>query len=390
MNVYKKIKKAIKEGGVSLAFKRAILKTIDHFTRISYTQNLTHNFSKGLPKVEVQFKSLQTSGNDVRIAERILFALNKAQKDERKNITGDLWDDIQSKQHSDFYAIYHDPGKVAEYMNNMNQHGITFGIASSSLLEYLAMSKNSVIRQEWGVYIKDTMICFAEAVGVIPRNLDGRNLYLDENVLLSRIEEKIGISITPSEIEGGLYALKINKKSFGCRDFWSAYIAWRAHQLVGSDASIAEIGGGIGKAALYANQFGIKNYSLYDLPIINLVQAWFLIKSGMDVVLYGEEGSGMKIMPYWEFEKGSFDLTLNVDSFPEMDGSIVAGYLETVKKNTRKYLLSINREDGGEYGGNRIHIQVPDIVEKVGGLELVCRFPFWFLRNYVEELYEIV
>lgn len=394
MDIYLKLKKAVEEGGVSLVLERVHMKIKNQFTRISYAQNITHRLNKGIPKVDVQFKPLRTSENDVHIAKRILRALKRAQKDEHKNIniTGDLWDNIQREQHSDFYAIQHDPVKVAEYMNNMNQHGITFGISSSTLLEYQAMLKNPVIRQEWGGYVKDTMVCFAEAIGVIPRNLDGDNLYLDENALLSSIEEKIGISIIPSEIEGGLYALKINNRSFGCRDFWSAYIAWRVHQLTGNNASVAEIGGGIGKAAYYANQFGIQRYSIYDLPIINLVQAWFLIKSGIEVHLYGEEKKDQRciqILPYWEFKNGQFDITINADSFPEMDESIVADYLETIKRNTQKYLLSINREDGGEYGGNRMHVLVPSVVESIGGFTVVSRLPFWFLRNYVEELYRV-
>lgn len=372
-----------------LVFKRAVLKTIDYFTGIHFLQNIKHPYRK-LPKVEVENRPLTTCPNDIFIAERILRAFKKAQEDEceHKNIKGDLWDIVQDN-HGDFYDVYHDPVKLAEYMNNMNQHSITSGVGSSDISVYRAMSKSPIIRQEWGVFVKDTLVAFGEAVGVLSYNLNGDSLYVDEGFLLSRIEEKIGIALRPSHIEGGLYKLKINNKFFDWKDFWSAYTTWRIYSLVGSDVSVAEIGGGIGKAALYADQFGIKNYSIYDLPVINLAQAWYLIKSGVDVVLYGEEGRGIRILPFWEFSKGSFDLTVNADSFPEMDSSKVVDYLKVIKKNTKKYLLSLNREDGGVYGDNHMHVIVHDIVEKVGGLECIYRFPSWIGRNYVEELYMV-
>lgn len=390
MNIFSKIKKAMHKGGVILVFKRLFDKVRWSFDRIEFKSAIKHKLTRRLPDVEVVLRPLTSHPDDVDIAKRILLAFRKAQKDEKKVVTGDLWDNIQREWHSDFYAICHDPAKVAEYMNNMNQHGITIAIGSSSLSIYQAMKKNPAIRQEWGILVKDTLVCFAEAVGVLPYNLHGDALYEDESVLLSRVEKKIGATLIPSSIEGGLYKLKIDNRFFDYRDFWSAYIAWRIYELAGSTDSVAEIGGGIGKSALFAVQFGIKNYSIYDLPIINLTQAWYLIKSGVDVALYGEEKhGGVNIMPYWEFSKNSFDLTVNADSFPEMDGSIVADYLETIKKNTRKYLLSINREDGDVYGDNHKHIVVQDIVAKVGGLKRLYRFPVWFFNNYIEELYKL-
>lgn len=389
MNYLSKVNKAMKEGGVRLIFKRFLNKIRWSIQRRDYLPNVKHRLQKELPDVDVQFRPIRGSfENDVLIAERILRAFNKAREDEHKNMTGDIWDRIQA-HHSDFYAIYHDPVKVVEYMNNMNQKNITMGISSSTLVEYQDMKKDPIVRKGFGVFIKDVLVCFAEAVGALPYNLDANYLYKDGNNLLGCIENKIGIKIVPSDIEGGLYKLKLNEKFFVHRDFWSVYLAWRIHNLVGSSASVAEIGGGLGAVALHAGQFGIKDYSIYDLPIINLVQAWYLIKSGENVVLYGEEGSGVNILPYWSFKNGkSFDLTLNADSFPEMDESIVIDYLETIKKNS-KLLLNINTEWAGEYGEGRKHVIVQDVVKKVGGFNLMSRFPTWFYRNYVEELYTI-
>jgi hypothetical protein len=389
MNVYRKFQRAIGEGGIFLVAERLFNKMRWALRTPSYLPNVNHRIGKKLPEIDVPYVPLQRSKSDVQIAERILKSFTKARADEHKKITGDIWDRIQEK-HADFYAICHNPVQVADYLNDMNQRAITLGISSSTRGEFCVMHKNEAVRQGWGVFTKDMLVCLAEAIGALPYNLTGDNLYVSEKVILDAIEKKMGISIQSSNIEGGLYKLKVGEHLFVHRDFWSLYIAWRAVQLVGSSGVVAEIGGGMGKVAFFARQFGLRNYSIYDLPIINVVQAWYLIKSGLEVTLYGEEGrSGIAVLPYWEFEKDSFDLTINVDSFPEMDESIIAEYLAAIKKNTKKYLLSINQEETRVYGEGRKHIVVQDIVAKVGGFKRAYRLPFWFLRNYVEELYEV-
>jgi hypothetical protein len=388
MRLFSKINTAFQQGGVTLVFVRFFNKITWSFSRLHFTQHLTHRYVKPLPVVLVAYRPISQSTVDTEIAERILRAFNLARQNEQKSMTGDLWDNIQEHQHADFYAVSHDPALLAQYLSDMNRKGITYGISTCKRSESSAMLKNPTLQQEWGMYIKDTLICFAEALGAIPRNTHGDSLCMESEELIQRIEARIGISFAPSTIEGQLYALIIGGRSFVPRDGWSAYIAWRVQELVGTEVSIAEIGGGMGKAAYYAKQFGIKDYSLYDLPIINLAAAWFLIKSGVDVVLYGEEKrlGAVTILPYWEFRKGTFDLTVNVDSFPEMDASIVSDYLTTIRQNT-KLLLSINREDGGVYGDGHTHIIVRDIADEVGGLKRTHRSPFWFSKNYVEELY---
>lgn len=404
MSIYEKTRRALSEGGVVLIFTRLFNKVRWSKSKLDYLVNVKHKLNKRLPDVNVQFRPIpETSKNDVLIAQRILHAFNKAREDENKDKTGDIWDRIQER-HADFYTISHDPVKVAGYMNNMNQHNITLGISSSTLGEYQNMKKYPMIRQGWGVYVKDLMVCLAEAVGALPYNRTERGralrdtLYQDGDVMLDRIEAKIGAPLMPSGVEGGLYKTMIKGHPFDHKDSWSIYIAWRIRELVGTEATVAEIGGGIGKAALFAGQLGIGNYSIYDLPIINLVQAWYLIKSGVTVELYGEEQTHydnftpapVRILPYWEFRNDSFDITVNTDSFPEMDESIVADYLETIKRNTKQYLLSINQEEAGVYMGDRRHVVVPDVVAKVGGFKRIYRLPFWFLENYVEELYKPV
>lgn len=375
-----KIKDAMKEGGLSLLLTRSVNKVRWSFYRDNYTEALVHDFKRGLPSVRTRYCPITSSREDVQIAERVLAAYRRAIEDEKPHDTRDLWSRVLAEGHEDFHAIEHDPEKVAEYMNSVNQRGLGVGVASSTASEYEKISKSLRLQREFGVLIKDVMVCAAEAVGAVRQNVH-ENLYLDENETLEKIERVIGKVQPPHAADGGVYKLEVGGKLFGNRDFWSAYIASK----VSGKGRVAEIGSGMGKVAWYALQREATDYSIYDLPIINLLQAWFLIKNGAEVSLYGEEDKGVRILPYWKFAEGSFDLTLNVDSFPEMHESIVADYLRAIKKNSGA-LLSINRENG-DSTRTHTHCVVREVAERVGGLELASRSPFWLFRNYVEELY---
>lgn len=327
-----------------------------------------------------------TTEENVVIAKRILTAFKKTQGalDEYppQKTNGDLWDRAQAEYHKDFYAIYHDPKLVVDYLNDMNRKGITWGTGSMSPSVYMELKTDPTAQQRWGLMVKDTLVNLGESLGVLPKYLNGDNMQLSCEEILSRVESVVG-TLTPSSIEGGLFKLKIGDKYFDHLDWRAIYVAYRAKQIGGS---VAEIGGGIGKAALFAHQMGIKDYAIYDLPIINVAQAWYLIKSGVEVCLYGEDVPGVKILPPSEFRNGTFNLTVNIDGFPEMDETVVTNYLKTIKRNS-KVLLSINQEEEAPYG-DRKHILVPRLAEKEG-LTRLSRHPFWFYRHYVEELYTV-
>lgn len=381
-SIASKIRGAVEEGGVKLLIQRTANKVRWSwpFYRQSYLEAVTHDIKGKPPEVPTWCCPVgDTTPEDVQIAERVLAAFRKAILDEKPRGEKDLWSNVLENGHADFHAISDDAAKVAEYLNDVNRRGLGVGVASSTLSEYEAISKDPRLENEFGVLIKDVMVSFAEAVGAVPYNVH-ENLYLDEDEVLEKIELKVG-NIEPSDAEGGVYKAEIGGRLWGARDFWSAHIA----KKVADKGRIAEIGAGMGKVAWYALQFGAKEYSIYDLPIINVLQAWFLIKSGAKVVLYGEEGEGVKVLPYWKFREGSFDLTLNVDSFPEMHESIVADYLEAIKGNSRE-LLSINRENGDSTKVHS-HCSVSEVAERVGGLRRVSRSPFWIYKNYIEELY---
>ncbi len=224
-----------------------------------------------------------------------------------------------------------------------------------------------------------------------------KKIYEDSDRLANEIERRIGIKIFPPEIDGGLFKLVLKNGSFDERDLWSLYAAWRINCLAEKNSAIAEIGAGMGKVAMFTNRFHFENYSIFDLPLMNVIQGWYLIEALPDkkITLYGEAEKSqntVKIMPYWEFEKRDkkYNLVLNQDSFPEINRNVVEAYLNNIKK-CAKYFLSINHEHQAPLfsGSENRNLVVPNIVEGVGGFERIYRFPFWLRKGYAEELYKI-
>ncbi|KKT90657.1 MAG: hypothetical protein UW92_C0031G0004 [Candidatus Jorgensenbacteria bacterium GW2011_GWA2_45_13] len=390
------------EGGI-----RLLIQKIRRRLRISYFDLFAHQMPRGLPSVLMEVKYIEASQEDVLIAKRILTSAGKALKDEKDHAKSksyvDAWDDLREKSHDKLSEIISsgEARRLADYLANVHMREMTYGI-SGSAEEYKQIASNARLKKEMGGIIKDILVSFAEALCILPYEVivpyvAKKNIYKDSDLLIDEIEKKIGISIAPPDIDGGLFKLALKKGFFHERDLWSLYAAWRIGQIADKNSSICEIGAGIGKAAMYASRFGFENYSIFDLPLMNVIQAWYLIKTLPDkkITLYGEtedSKDSVKIMPSWEFAKTDkrYGLVLNQDSFPEISKDVVEDYLRKIKKCT-KYFLSINHEHQAPLfsGTDKRNLVVPSLVEESGGFKRIYRFPFWLRKGYAEELYEI-
>ncbi|MGB7957745.1 MAG: putative sugar O-methyltransferase [Minisyncoccia bacterium] len=414
MDPLSKIKRSFRAGGFPLVWKKAVKKIktyyLWHFAREMPADELSyfaHPLPNGLPRVEVEVKEFKPTEEDVALAARLLTAVHKALRDEAQYLKSDmdLWDVIRQDYQQDFFGILRsgDPRRTAEYLCNMHRHGLTQGISGGMLSNDRSVVSSAQARRRKGALVKDILVSFAEATGALPNGVssakaEGWDIYDDADALVQSIEKKLGVSVSPPDIDGGLTKLKLKEGSFDERDMWSLYAAWRISCLVPRGARIAEIGAGTGKAALYANRFGFPDYAIFDLPLLNLVQGWYLIKGlpGKKVVLYGESGGpedSIKILPYWEFteSKSTYDLVLNADSFPEISREVVEDYLRKIKA-CASYFLSINQEHGLPLieGTDKRHLVVPEVIEKIGGFELAYRQPFLLRKNYFEEFYKVL
>ena len=241
---------------------------------------------------------------------------------------------------------------------------------------------------------KDKLVSLAEALGIIPcenpeQGVYGESLHRDAGELVEGISRKLGISIVPPAIDGGLLKIQVGAGLFNERDLNAVFTAFTLAQH--RPSSLCEIGAGSGRVAYWSHRLGIQRYTLIDLPQINVVQGFYLLKALPDapIRLHGEPpAEGTTILPSEALETvGKIDLVLNQDSFPEIERGIVVKYLEWIKGNALRF-LSINHESRPPHNMGR-QLSVPEIVSEVGGLKLRSRVPYWLRKGYVMELYEV-
>jgi hypothetical protein len=349
--------------------------------------------------------------SDVENCERLLRAYSRAIKDQVPHITSkneDIWTDIAKRQPVFFRVLEsNDPTQLAEYLCNMSRHDATQGTVQGER-EYNHLKMSARYRAFIARMAKDKLISLAEAVCAIhcenpEQGAWGVSSQLSIMALAKKIEENIGINIIPPPIDGGLFKIGSEPYQFGERDCNAIYTAWLMRGLLpkGRPISVCEIGGGVGRVAYWANRLGVSDYTLLDLPHINVLQGFYLLKAlpKANICLYGDPGcppspakvgTSIFIMPGYarnSFDK-SFNLVLNQDSFPEIHADIVVDYLEWIKKSATS-LLSINHESQPNSTNGKLQNNVSDLIAGVGGFNRVFRQLYWLRKGYVIELYHM-
>ena len=141
-----------------------------------------------------------------------------------------------------------------------------------------------------------------------------------------------------------------------------------------------EIGAGLGRTAYFSSLFGVKNYTIVDIPLTNAAQGYFLgrVLGGDQVSLYGEEiGEGVRVLPSTVMSEHNekYDLVVNVDSWTEMPLDIALMYWKFARTATSA-VLSINHE----YNPNPVR----ELYRSDAAVR-VLRYPYPMRRGYIEE-----
>lgn len=371
---------------------------------------LSHPKVSGYPTVRtIITKDIKPTKQDKFVVIRLLEAYEKATFDEKRLMPpkDDMRSVLKNSAHADFFPLLQEKNidTLAYYLCNMARMDVTQGITQGiNMYKRIISNKNY---QRWlSLYNLDKLISLAEALGILPKENPeqgrfGVNIFSDTDELIEKIERYLKIKIIPPDIEGGLFKLLTKNGSIHTIDLIAVYTAWRIKEVLKQqiEPSVCEIGAGVGKVAYYTNLLGIKKYTIIDLPYINILQGFYLIKSLPDakVCLYGEKIKHaeeiISIQPYWSFKRITnkyFNLVLNQDSFPEINEAVVIDYLKDIKRNTKDYFLNINQESQGSmFVSNTKQNRVPELVKKAKGFELIYRFPYWMRQGYVEELYKV-
>ena len=205
----------------------------------------------------------------------------------------------------------------------------------------------------------------------------------DVESLLERLDDTLGFSLQFPNPFAGEVGLATSRGVASYRAVQAIFQAWRIVELVDAQpgARVLEIGAGLGRTAYYATQFGVSDYTIVDIPLSNVAQATFLGRAlGTDAIrLFGEDGSGVRILPPPAFLEGddSYDLVVNVDSLTELAPDVARSYAEAIKARAALF-LSMNHEYQA--------FTVRELFNQIG-LTAASRAPYWMRRGYVEEVF---
>lgn len=244
----------------------------------------------------------------------------------------------------------------------------------------------------YALWIHDTLTSLAEAMGarrmiypeMEPSDIGSHYATVrSADDLLKDIEETIGLELHFPNPFPNAMGLATKRGTVGFRALQAFYQAWRISEIAGKnpDFKVLEIGAGLGRTAYFADQMGVRNYTIVDIPLTNAAQASFLGRTlGEDRLrLHGEHTDApLRIIPSTalnEIEE-SFDLIFNADSLTEMSPDVATMYWDFARRNSNT-LLSINHE-ANEVTVRSLYTAAHDVC--------ALRYPYWMRRGYVEEI----
>jgi len=193
----------------------------------------------------------------------------------------------------------------------------------------------------------------------------------DVESLLKQIDDRIGIRVDFPNLYEGEIGLQTSHGVANIRAIYALYQAWRTASLVShrGSARVLEIGAGLGRAAYYSIKFGVKNYTIIDIPLTGHIP-------------WEEESiAQVRVLPPVAYEslKEPFDLIVNVDSMTEMAKPTAESYVFGASRLAPKF-LSVNHEHNS-FTVESIYRNMPNVT--------AWRAPCWARRGYVEELIDL-
>ena len=306
-----------------------------------------------------------------------------------------MWDVFFRKLQSDIHSAFVDGDheKIADILRNPQKYNLFYGFENLSKDLINTKRLEDLLEPEMTM---DSLLSLCEAVGVItmsnPESIRiGSATDPDESIRL--LEKEFGFNLSiPNPFEGE-FGIDTKRGVLSYRAVQAIYQAWRISRIVKDilKPKILEIGGGLGRTAYYCRLFGIRDYTIVDIPMSSLAQGNFLgrILPERDLVLLGEsndpedDNSQIQLVHPKAFFSSNrkYDLVVNVDGLTELDIGLAKDYLRKISQ-VGSLFLSINHENN-PFSVNSIWKETPGLK-----LNRLYRNPYWVRRGYVEELFE--
>ena len=331
------------------------------------------------------------SVEDKELIKRIISAYQRVSQ---TDIGESMWTSFFTKYHQPIHQALIDGNEkaVTEILRNPEISDLFYGFDMLTKSIHGVFRKKKA-RKSYATACLDGLVRFAESIGAVSMDnpawkFRNRIYWRTEDVLAKLDKACMPFSMpNPFANEHGVGS---SRGVISYRVPQALYQAYRIKKLVYGiqNPRILEIGAGLGRTAFYANELGIKDYTIVDLPISTVAQAYFLgrVLGKENICLDGERSDDdqnrIKIVVPETFlaENKTYDLVLNVDSLTEMDFNVAQAYWEKIRKSTDTF-LSINHE------ANKFRVR-DLIAQDLNSLD-VHRGLYWMRPGYTEELIRI-
>jgi len=339
------------------------------------------------------------------IVERLIEYFHRLDAEAKvKSVTdnNDMWLFI-SKNHEQFRSAL--ASRNAESVSNMLLTAaagpLVAGFMNYEPFDRLSCKPEARLRE--AKHFVDKLLSLGESLGATPVQCIEQGAFGYESVdidsLIAEIENRVKFDISPPRAGGGTFGLKIDSNILCIKDLHAIYTAARASTIVQDIPvkTVAEIGGGTGTLAYYLIKAGLPQVSVFDLPIVSILQGYYLMRSlgPEEVWLHGEplRDVAAHVRPYWTLREApdrSIGLVINQDSMPEIERGLAMEYLQLIRAKCGFFFLSINQEGQAPDQFMNPQSVVFSLVEAAGGFKRQYRFPHWMRATYVEELYRVL
>jgi hypothetical protein len=309
----------------------------------------------------------------------------------RKELPSGQWSDIFLDRHADINEAFAnmDRQRIEEILRNPASSDIFFGF-DGTVKSLRTGGQRIEDRRAPGVTL-DALTSLAEALGARKMELPESYYFWRVNRIradevLDQIDKAIGFKVQVPNPFPSEYGLVCARGIVSFRAAQAMYQAWRIARLLEGieKPKVLEIGGGLGRTAFYARQFGIQDYTIVDIPVSSLAQGYFIGRTlgEESVSLFGENVTEdrVKIMPPGFFLDGTerYDLVVNVDSLTEIGRAAADQYWLAIERRASR-LLSINHEAN--------EFTVAQLIREAKHAR-ASRMPYWMRRGFVEEVVE--
>jgi hypothetical protein len=304
----------------------------------------------------------------------------------------DLIRALEDRALIDLHAILH------RYFLTDAAHALAMGRDEAAIL-----AEGGANARSYSLQWLERLVGLAFAVGASPLpNPEDRSgrweacLEAVPETVAAAIERKLGIPLVFPDV-CGVFGGVLGERIIPLIAFQHLLVADHLRMVAPSARPrVVEIGGGFGGLAFFAARLLGGHWTIYDLPFMNAVQAYFLWRALPDtpLALAGElpfAAAGLQVLPAWRLftrrESDTADVAVTQDSLIEVPGAVACRYLESVRCFLRGPFVSVNPDFPGQAFAGCDGLPVAVLIERVGGFRCVQRSPFFLRPGHLHEVF---